>query len=384
MARSWPASRAKAAALAVIDALGYTVTAPLRLIRRRVAREDVRNILVVEPWQIGDVVLVTPLLRELRNFFPDASVALLAKRHASEILSGSGLVDEVIEADLPWTRSDRKYRTSPAERRALRQLVRNLRRRKFDLLLDARGDPRSHLLGALAGAKMRIGYNLAGGWLLTHALSGEPDERHKIDDWLKLLAPFGRESARRAPRLRPDESSLSRARDDLARAGATARPIIGFHPGASHVGKRWPLESYAELAGDLRRQFGGSTVVFVEPGGFGSEAEWPDGAVSVRGGLGNLMSRLACCDVLVCNDSGPMHLADALGVPLVAVFERGNPQWFGPSGAKSRVIMGEDAGKGLSPEPVSELPASPVPLGRVADVTSRLLEECGFKTAGAH
>jgi ADP-heptose:LPS heptosyltransferase len=379
LARTWPTSFGKRAALAVIDAVGYTLTGALRLVRRHPPDAPIRKILVIEPWQVGDVVLVTPLLAALKEKFPDASVSLLAKPYAAEILGASDLVDEIIGVDLPWTRATGKYRTSSNERGEIRKVIRELKAANYDLVLDARGDPRTHLVAALTGARTRVGYDLGGGWLLTHPLKAEPDKRHKIGDWLELLAPLGVDStASRRPRLSAGADRIASARAALARSRADTRPVVAFHPGASHAGKRWPLERFAELSHLLRSRFGGSTIVFIEPGGYGEHAEWADGSLRVKSGLADLMAHLTCCDLLVCNDSGPMHLADALGVPLVAVFERGNPQWFGPSGMRSRVVWGENAGKGLSPIPVDDAPLNPVESSRVLESASQLLEESGF------
>jgi heptosyltransferase-3 len=380
LARTWPVTPAKRAALALIDAIGYALSGSLRLLRRRQPHDGpIKKILVIEPWQIGDVVLVTPLLAELRRNFPDASISLLAKPHAIEILSGSGLVDETIAVDLPWTRARGKYRASAGERRLLWGVVRRLKRAGFDVVLDARGDPRTHLLAFLIGAKRRVGYDLGGGWLLTDPLKTEPDKRHKIGDWLELLTPLGGVADPfRKPVLSADASRVANALRALERHGSVTRPVVAVHPGASHAGKRWPLERFADVSRQLSSRFGGYTVVFLEPDGYGAAAHWPDGALKEKIGLADLMAYIACSDLLICNDSGPMHLADALGIPLIAVFERGNPQWFGPSGKNARVVAGENAGKGISPAPVNVPPENPVATERVADAASQLLTELGF------
>jgi ADP-heptose:LPS heptosyltransferase len=78
------------------------------------------------------------------------------------------------------------------------------------------------------------------------------------------------------------------------------------------------------------------------------------------------MALMTQCDVIVCNDSGPMHIADALGVPVVAIFEVGNPKWFGPSSPRATVVAGELAGTGISAAPHDQPPENPVPILRVA------------------
>ena len=89
------------------------------------------------------------------------------------------------------------------------------------------------------------------------------------------------------------------------------------------------------------------------------------------------MATLTHCRVLVCNDSGPMHVADALGVPVVAIFEIGNPQWFGPSGERATIVRGELAGRGISAAPLNVPPRNPVAVSRVAAAVKGLLLSTG-------
>ena len=123
---------------------------------------------------------------------------------------------------------------------------------------------------------------------------------------------------------------------------------------------------------ELRASIGGSHVIFLGPDEKGV-AQWPAGVAVMRPSLRELMAQISCCDVLICNDSGPMHIADALGVPVVAIFEIGNPQWFGPSGSRSRVVRGEFAGSGLSAAPLHRPPPNPVAISRVAEAVKDTL-----------
>ena len=379
MAQTWPVSRARIAALKAVDVAGRIVFAPFRALRRAGNRPGaIERILVIEPWNIGDVVLVTPFLSALRDRFPGARISLLARPYARELLANTGLIDEVIDAELPWTAPSHKYRFDAAARRHMRDLIVTLRERKFDVTIDARMDVRSNLLAAITLAPRRIGYGIGGGgWLLTEALPSNRDETHKHADWddlLRLLPGEGRHAKRSPARpllvvTRDEKVDAERL---ITRELGVGGPTIGFHPGGSHAGKRWPADHFRELSALLHSEFGGRHVAMLgpndeDPGG------WPERTMIVRPGLRELMAIISCCDVFICNDSGPMHIADALMVPLVAIFEIGNPKWFGPTSPTSVVVAGDSAGLGLSAAPRDTPPSNPVTVTCVADAVRATL-----------
>ena len=378
MAQTWTVSRRRRALLKLVDFVGRVAFAPSRLLRRIRSRDDgIRRILVIEPWNIGDVVLATPILAELRARFPEAHIAILAQPYARELLAESGLVDEVIECDLPWTAQKNKYRVTPAVLKHMRDLVRRLRRERFDVTFDARMDIRSNLLAAAIGVPRRIGYDIGGGdWLVTDALPSEREETHKIEDWLALIprlegaAP--RAIVRRAPTLSVSERERAAAQKMLADSAGDGRPTIAYHPGGSHPGKRWPRERFEALIAAVKGSVGGRHVVFLGPDD-DAIGNWPNGTAVLRPSLRELMALLSCCDLFVCNDSGPMHIADALGISVVAIFEVGNPKWFGPSGPRSTVVYGELAGIGFSALPLDRPPRNPVSVARVAETVRTVL-----------
>jgi len=288
MAQTWPVSRTRRAALRIVDLLGRAAFAPFRRRRPKIDSARVQRILVIEPWNIGDVVLATPMLAELRLRFPGARISLLAKSYARELLDGSGLVDELIVCDLPWTAQKKKYRFTPSVLRQMRDLVVSLRERRFDVVLDARMDIRANVLAALSGARHRVGYDIGGGgWLLTETLPSISDSTHRIDDWLSLLrllapdasAPLDVSERIRQPKLVVEEAERAAASTRLdaafreppnapaALALATGRggSTIGYHPGGSHPGKRWPVQHFASLAAELSSTIGGRHVVFLGP-----------------------------------------------------------------------------------------------------------------------
>lgn len=379
MAETWPSTPVRRLVLHTLDVIGRAVAFPIR--RRIIGRDAPKRVLVIEPWNIGDVVLATPLLNALRDLYPTAQMTLLGKPHARILLEASGLVDDVITCDLPWTASQNKYPMRLQTLKQLSDLIEVLRARKFDLTLDARMDIRSNLLAALAGGHRRVGFSTGGGgWLLTDYLPADRRNTHKISDWLDLLTilPDGvgaRNKARRVPMLVVSSAERTAALRALTDAGAAVSPIIAYHPGGSHPAKRWPLDHFEKLIGQMQRLVGGSHVVFLGPNDQKPSAV-SENVIVRRPSLRQLMSEIACCDALVCNDSGPMHIADALGVPVVAIFEIGNPQWYGPSGPHATVIAGAQAGVGISAAPLQDPPANPVAVERVVAAMSATLGNC--------
>ncbi len=339
MAQTWRVTSAKQAAFRVIDAAG----SPLRpLLSPRPPRTaPVRNILVIEPWFIGDLVLATPILRALGEKFPEARITLFGKQHAVELLENSGLVDDIIVFDLPWTASGtrKKYdprRYDPAQWKILSD---ELRERRFDLTLDARMDLRSNVIAFMTGAARRIGYGFGGGaFLLTDPIKARPNEHHRVVDWMTLMSPLSQgESAESAeslahrlpPLLKVSDQERRTAAETLAAKGIeSGDTVVTIHAGARDARRRWPLASFANVGAQLKNQFGAKIVLLLEPGAPAPAVDVFD--ATLRTTLRQMMAVIDRSSLFLCNDSGPMHIADALDVPVVAVFLTGNPVWHRP------------------------------------------------------
>ena len=350
MARTWPVTRRKRALLAAFDAVAGPV-ASVVLRNKTKPGAEVRKILVLELWHMGDVVLATPVLQRLRSMYPDARITLLAKAHALELLQHSPLVDEIVAFDFPWTAMSAKYDPSRYDPSAIRDLVRRLREMEFDLSIDCRMDLRSNVLTRSIGARRRIGYDFGGGgFLLTDAVSAPPADQHKVDDWMGLLTPLeaGDKESREA--VMP---SLTVTSDERAEAIRTlglydisdTDTVIGIHPGGSHEAKRWRVDNFAAVGRALADRRNIKLLVFVDPEGCGSDMQLGQNAAFVRTSIREMMALFTQCDVVICNDSGPMHIAAALGVPVVAVFRTGDPKAYGPRGL-NHTVVGEGAVSG--------------------------------------
>lgn len=344
MAQNYRLSARKRAAFRVARAALTPLSWAQRLARGRAeaGAGGIRSVLVVEAWQLGDAVLVTPLLVELRRLLPATRITMLCKAQTAVLLEQTGLVDDFVHFDFPWTAFTQKYhfaRYSPAP---LAKLVATLRARAFDVVLDARMDVRNDLLLATIGARRRVGYAAGGGdVLLSDALPAPGDGSHKIADWLGLLGALGMTAGGDAtPRLALSEAERTAAGATLRRLGITpGATIVGIHPGARIATRRWPLERFAVVARHVKEVHGATVLLFEEPDGYGSAMVGEGGAVPVRGTLRELMALIARCNLVICNDSAPMHIAAALGVPTVSLFGPQRADWYGPAGEGHMVVQ---------------------------------------------
>jgi len=337
MAQTWLVNERKLRMGRRADALLRPFLPLLRLTfpPRHTTSSAPERILVSELWHIGDVVIAMPFLAALRALYPEAQITLLSKSHARDTLANTGLVDDVVAFDFPWTFLDEDRRPTPKELLQIPAVIRQLRRAKFDLAFDCSRDGRNHLLLFLSGAARRIGFAFGGGdYLLTDALTVGSLDDHRTEDWLRLLKPLGTDIQRCEPRLAVSESERRWAQEFLRRAGlAKAETLIAVHPGGSSRLKRWSLEHFESLARIGANDFGARVLWIVDPAGTGADSELPAGSIVAKPSLRELIALLSASQLLVSNDGGPMHLAAALGVPTFAVYSWGKPEWWKPYGA---------------------------------------------------
>lgn len=293
------------------------------------------RILVIKLRYVGDVLLATPVLSRLREGFPKAHLAMLVNPGTEDVVRDHPALDEVLVLE----------RGSLARQW---HLVRALRRRQFDLVIDLTDADRSALLSRLCGAPVRLGYNSEGRWrgfLYTQVVAADRFSMHTVRYHLQALEPLGLSGPSPAPILTVAPEARQEAERLLREAGVdAARPSVCLHPGARWWFKSWPAERYAALADQIQTEtraqalfLGGDqerslerriAVVMKTP--FRSLI----GKTSVRT-LAAVLERAA---LMVSNDNGPMHMAAALGTPVVALFGPSDPAVWGPSGEKHRVL----------------------------------------------
>jgi len=306
-----------------------------------------RNILVIDFGQLGDVVLSLPALRAIRKRFPRARITVAVGKPGAEIVSLSGFADHTLIVDRVALRDGFK----PLSVARVFKIVKDVRAKKFDFVIDLHSLSETNLLGFLSGAPKRL-YSRRPGRSLDYLANFRPRppvetdhrKRHLIDRYLDVLRPLDVENAERLPLLKTRPSDAAVLERILTKAKAEAGvPLVGLFPGAGHPSRRWPLEQFAALADYLIRNDQVKVLVFLGPEEHSLIKEirrlFPATVIIVdRLTIPQLAAAQARLAAFVSNDTGPMHIASAVGVPVVLLLDKRAPESYLPQGERHRVI----------------------------------------------
>lgn len=308
---------------------------------------DPRNILVMNLGQLGDVVLSLPALHAIRERFPRARITVAASKPGVEVVDLSGSADATLMVDRLALRDGLRI-VSLAR---IAKLVKDVRRSQFDFVIDLHSLSETNLLGFLSGAPKRL-YSRRPARSLDFLANFKPRppveadhrERHLIDRYLDVLIPLGVKSANRLPHLRTKAADDAAVEQILVKAKAAAgAPLVGLFPEAGDPSRSWPLKRFAELADFLVRNDRVRILVFVGPGARALvqqiRAEFPPATVVLENlTIAQVAAAQARLAVFVSNDTGPMHLAAAVGAPVVLLLDKRAPVSYLPQGERHRII----------------------------------------------
>lgn len=315
-----------------------------------------RRIMVRGSNWLGDAVMTTPALLRLRGKFPQAHIALLTPEKLRDLWIHHPAVDEAISF-------------GPDEN--VLSVAKKLRAGKFDVALVLPNSPRSAIEPWLAGIPQRIGYARPWrNWFLTQTVAPRagaikmqkrsvdeikrlialppearnskpeiPATAHQMHEYLHLAATLGASPEPLPPQLAVTPEDIESARKKFS-LGDIKRPIFGLNPGAEYgPAKRWPVDKFIAAAREIENRTNCTWLTFGGHGDVGlahrieSAIPSPPSAVLDLAGktsLRELMALLKICRVLLTNDSGPMHVAAALGTPVIVPFGSTSPELTGP------------------------------------------------------
>ena len=294
--------------------------------------------LIIRLSSIGDVLHCTPVARALKTALPDCHITWITGEIPSDMLKANPYIDEVyIWARERWEKHLRRGEVAPAWK-LWQQLRQDLQARNFDIALDIHGQFLSGMVASASNAPRRIGMSntrelnsLFMNEIAPHSVS----DVHVIQKYLSVLKPLGITSSDYAMTLHLPAESVAFANSFLRDNGVKPQDrIIAINPGTTWQSKNWPAESYA------------AAIKALQPNGHillcGGPADQALGESIVRDSgvplinavyktsLLQLAALISRCTVLVTGDTGPLHMAIALGIPTVSIFGPTDPKRFGP------------------------------------------------------
>lgn len=296
-----------------------------------------RRILVVRTDRIGDVLLSTPVLKALREHYPSSYIAMMVAPATRDIVDGNPYLDKVIVFD-----KDRMNGFLSTV-----NFAKKLKRENFDISIVLHPTVRVHFLVFLAGIKERIGYDRKAPYFLSRALPHRKHEgaRHEAEYNFDLLEPLGIYNVQRQLYM-PIKEDAARAVDRLLKEAGLADTdtLVAVNPAASCVSKLWPPAKFAQVIDRLCARPGVKVLIVADTSHRKISEELlgltHNSPVDFSGRFD--LSQLAClfkrCSLVISNDSGPVHMAVAVGTPVISIFGRNqpglSPKRWGPLGQR--------------------------------------------------
>ena len=314
------------------------------------------RIAIVKLSALGDVIHALPVARALRRALPSSHLTWVVEAREYAILRDHPDLDAVVPVD---TRRWRRLVWRPSGAREVLGKIGRLRERvrhaSFDVAIDLQGLLKSGLLTAYTGAPLRIGFSAGRcrerlNALFTNRRVTPPDSaRHVVEQYLALLAPLGVEPGPPEFRVPVPPAAERRIEALLVKEGVKpADRLVAINPGAGRPEKRWPVARWSALCERLATEMGARLLLLWGP----DEAHMArDISLALPGhsavlapptDLGELGALLRCCRLMIASDTGPLHLAAALGTPALGLYGPTRAERNGPYGPRCRGVQSPD------------------------------------------
>ena len=297
------------------------------MMSKKIEKSKIDNILVVALFRVGDAVNSVPTLRVIRNNFPRARIIVLTNEYIKDIFEGRDYADNVFFVEK-------------------RGFLKDLRTYHFDLAVDLTCDYefKYAFLAYLSGAKYTIGYDIWGRGFLFNLPLKFPKGLHISQEMLNIVKAIGLTATDQDNRIPVSKEDREWLRDFLRRQEiGESHVLIGIAPGAFERTKRWPAEKFSQLANAILKKYK-ARIILIGPK---EEISLLNKIVSgIKGNalifsgypLKYVFALIQRCDLLVCNNSGPLHIASAVGCPTVSTMGPTIPKRWWPLGERHIVI----------------------------------------------
>ncbi|MEN6307962.1 MAG: lipopolysaccharide heptosyltransferase I [Anaerohalosphaeraceae bacterium] len=317
-----------------------------------VQQTQYRNILIIKPSALGDIVFAMPALATLRASFPQARISWLVRKEFAPLLECVTGLDEIVLFDRKLLGKWWHSRQALSEFRAF---LKHLRIGQFDLVLDLQGLFRTAFFAWQTGCSRRFGMSQTReGASLFYTRRVLPPEHsiHLVDYYNKIASEAGAVNLHTDYPIRPPALAIESVKSKLSASGLGDKPYAVLILGSAHASKCWPTERFAATATQLAREYGFAIVA----AGSKSEqslaqavqqkAQIPIVSLAGQTSIPELVALLKGARLVLSNDTGPGHIAAAMDIPTVVIFGHTNPARVGPYGRPNWVAAVNAFGRG--------------------------------------
>jgi lipopolysaccharide heptosyltransferase I len=314
--------------------------------------ESFKKILIIKPSSLGDIVQTLPALSALRKSFIDAKISWLIRPEFALLIENHPDIDELIAFDREFL--GRAWYNQRAFN-ALLGLIRKLREENFDAVFDFQGLFRTAALGWLCGCKNRFGMKNArelSNLFYTQKVRQDKNCIHVVDYYLKIVQTAGAKNVEAKFIIPTDDKAFDYVNGLLASHDIEPGKFACFVTGSAHTDKCWPIERFAILAEKIYSQLGLKIVASGATSERGLNEKFklltkaPVIDLTGKTDLNQLKALLSSAGIVIGNDTGPSHIAAALGVPVVMIFGRSNPARVAPYKKPNSFVAVEPFGRG--------------------------------------
>jgi len=308
--------------------------------------DKVSRILLTRTDSIGDVLLSTPAIQALREKFSDAFIAILVIPYSEPIVRHNPYLDEVIVYD--------KYGKHHSYINTFLFAIK-LRKKKFDLCIALHPTNRVHIMSFIAGIPVRIGYDNKLKFLLTHPISHSKQfgAKHEFEYTLDMLKLLDIKPKKYPITLNVPGKITNKIYNILSSRNLSDARLVAIQPGASCPSKIWPPDKYIELIKTLHYKFSLSVIIIGDKRSkdisnyIQQKVDFDIWNTTGKFSVLKVAALLKFCEVLISNDSGPVHISSALGTSVIAIFGRNqpglSPKRWGPLGERD-IFLHKDVG----------------------------------------
>jgi lipopolysaccharide heptosyltransferase II len=296
-------------------------------------KNQIKKILCIKPRGIGDIVLSTIILENLHGYFPDVKIDYLTEHFAVQALENNPLVNKVLSM------KKKEFPLFVANR---------IRKEKYDMILDLWSNPRSAQITFLSGVRYRVGYNYRGRRYAYNILvNPESNNQHAAEDNLSFLNAIDVPIKSKAIHYNVSNEDDEWAKDFIKDSFYVNTYVIGILPSGGWPSKRCDASKWVEIGKKINNNFNVQFLILWGPGdeedaNFINQNLSPDCVLAPETNVKQLSALINNCDLIIANDSGPMHIAGVLEVPTLGIFGPTNPAAHRPYSENSDYVIKDD------------------------------------------